>query len=605
MRNLFSALLLLAVTSVHAQSWVELREQGAPFEEIQAAFYQEWEGKTPEKGQGYKQFKRWESFVEPRILNGDVAWTEMDMLRYQEYEKAQDNIAIAKRTSLEKSNANWTPLGPDQWINSAYAPGNGRINVVAVHPTNSNIYYIGSPAGGLWKTENNGGSWTPLTDHLPTPGVGGIAINPTDPDIIYIGTGDANASDSNGIGVLKSTDGGDTWNTTGLSWPLNDNIRVHKLMMHPTDPETLFACSSNGLWKTTTGGLVWYRTVSGSIRDIEFKPNDPNTIYIGRDRFFVSTDGGENFDNIDEGLPGTGQIGRISIAVTPDDEDYVYLLMADDDQAGLLGVYRSVDSGQTFEETFTSPNILSSDFEGDGEGGQGWYDLAIAVNPNNKNNVFCGGVNLWESNDGGESFDMNAYWVFNTPGTEYVHADIHQLDFYNDIFYCTSDGGIWTSSNFGNSFTNRSFGLEITQGYRIGVDPQNANRYVIGTQDNGTVLKANSWYHVQGGDGMQCFFHPTDDDKVYVSSQFGALYRSDNGGNDFEWAAGGINDQGAWTTPWELDINNPSVMYAGYQNVWKSLTGGASWTQVTADINETIRFIDVSPINGQRVYVST
>ncbi|NQX92845.1 MAG: PKD domain-containing protein, partial [Flavobacteriales bacterium] len=350
---------------------------------------------------------------------------------------------------------------------------------------------------------------------------------------------------------------------------------------------------------------MWYRTVNGSIRDMEFKPNDPNTIYIGRDRFFVSTDGGENFENLDEGLPSSTQIGRIAIAVTPDDENYVYLLIADDDQYGLLGVYRSTDSGQTFEETFTSPNILNGDFEGNGVGGQGWYDLAIAVNPNNKNNVFCGGVNLWESNDAGESFDMNAFWVWDTPGTEYVHADIHQLDFYNGVFYVASDGGLWTSTNFGNSFTNRSFGLEITQCYRIGVDPQNADRYILGSQDNGTMLHNENWYHVQGGDGMQCFFHPTDASKVYVSSQFGSLFRSDNGGNDFEWAAGGINDQGAWTTPWELDVNNPTVMYAGYQNVWKSLTGGASWTPVTNNINSTLRFIDISPINGQRVYAAT
>ena len=589
--------------AMNAQDWIKLRDQGAPFHEIKAAFEDEWEGRTPEKGQGYSHFRRWEQFVEPRI-SSEVSWTEFGKMHYLAWESAQPAIAKANKHH-EKSSGNWTSLGPDDWINLSYAPGNGRVNVVAVHPTDNNTYYVGTPAGGLWKTTNNGNTWTPLTDDLPTPGVSGIAINPQNPEQIYIGTGDADATDSYGIGVLVSEDGGETWSTTGLSWPLDDNIRVHKLMMHPNDPDILFAATSQGFWKTVNGGIVWYQILSGSVRDFEFNTANPDIMYVGRDRFFITTDGGESFDPVTENMPSLSQIGRISIAVSPANPDYVYLLISDDDTAGFLGIYRSTDGGLTFSERATSPNILSSDFDGGGSGGQGWYDLALAVDPEDENHIFTGGVNVWESFNGGGTMQILAHWVFNQGNGPYVHADVHQLDYFNGRLFCASDGGLFSSNNNGNSFINRSEGLEITQCYRIGVQPQDPNRIVLGSQDNGSMIRAGEWYHVQGGDGMQCMFHPTDENKVYVSAQNGALYRSDDSGNSFDWAAPGIDDQGAWTTPWELNPELPEIMYAGYTNVWKSLTGGASWSQVSTNINETLRHIEISPVNTSRVFAAT
>ncbi|MGB1031581.1 MAG: VPS10 domain-containing protein, partial [Flavobacteriales bacterium] len=603
MRILSVFFLLLCGFVSSAQEWVNLKEQGAPFEEIQAAFEAEWEGKTIEKGQGHSIYKRWEQFIEPRVYGESANWTELSSFLQKAWEEKKATIAKAK-PGLAKTNGNWTALGPQDWINSSYAPGNGRINVVAVNPLNSNEYFVGTPAGGMWKTSDNGNSWEPMTDNLPSPGVSGIAIHPTNPDIMYIGTGDSDATDTYGLGVFKTTNGGADWETTGFIFD-DDQESITKVLMHPNNPETIFAGSTDGLWKTTDGGTTWYNVLNGRIRDFEFNPSNPDIIYVGRERFYVSNDGGESFSQVSSGLPSSNDIGRIAIGVTPADASMVYLLIADDADGGFLGIWRSTNNGVDFEERATSPNILSGSEDGNGSGGQGFYDLAIAVSPINEDNVFCGGVNLWESNNGGNSFAINAHWIYNTPGTEYVHADIHQLEFFGDDLFSASDGGLWRSTNFGNSFTNKSFGLEITQCYRIGVQLQDPNRVVLGSQDNGSMLKANNWYHVQGGDGMQCFFHPTDASKMYVSSQYGSLYRSDNFGDDFDWAAIGIDDDGAWTTPWELDINNPSVMYAGYQNMWRSTNGGAGWAQVSSNINETLRYIDISPVNSNRVYAGT
>lgn len=600
---IFTGLMLICSTQIFAQSWVELRDNGASFEEIQTSFEAEWENKTPEKGQGYNLFRRWENFVEPRVHDG-TSWTEMSGLIKSAWEK---EVQKGKKSSASnKSNANWAPLGPDAWINYSYAPGNGRVNVVLPDPQNSSTVYIGTPAGGLWRTTDNGDSWTPLTDDLPTLGVSGIAIHPNNSDIIYIGTGDANAQDSYGIGVLKSTDGGVNWNSTGLAWNLDENLRVHRLMMHPNDPETLFAATSGGLWKTTNGGLVWYLVLTGGIRDMEFHPTNPDIIYAGRNRVFRSVDGGEEFDAVNDGLPSSSQVGRIALAVSIDDPSVVYALLTNNSTNGLLGVYRSNNEGASFELTSNSPNILSGDFEGAGTGGQGWYDLAIAASPINVDNVFVGGVNLWESNDGGSSFEMNAFWIYDTPGVDYVHADVHQLEFFGNRFYCASDGGLWRSNNYGNSFTNRSFGLEVSQCYRIGVSQLEPGKVITGLQDNGTMLKSgNDWFHVQGADGMQCFFHPDNENLVYCSTQFGGLYRSTNGGAEFNWAASGIDDDGAWTTPWEINPNSPGVMYAGYQNVWKTSNGGSGWQQVSNGINETLRIIEISPVNSNVVYAAS
>lgn len=597
MNRLLSTILLLLSLAGHAQTWQQQVALGAPLNEVKAAFESDLAA-NPDMG-GKNHFHRWHQFMEPRCYPSQD-WTTIRQY-YADYE------ALVKPNSAER-NGNWENLGPDHWVNSAYAPGNGRVNFVAVHPTSSSLLYAGTPAGGIWKSENAGNTWIPLSDDAFFGGVSAIALHPTDVNTIYIGTGDIDASDTEGLGVYKSVDGGQTWQTTGLVFNAGDGARIARILMHPDDSNILLAAGSEGVFRSTNGGLSWLKVRNGSFRDMAFKPGDPNVVYAARaDILLKSTDNGLTWSSVTDGLPSPTDVGRIAIGVTPANPEYVYLVITNDTSYGLLGVYRSTDSGESFSLRADSPNILDSSEDGGTTGGQGWFDLAIVVNPSNANEILIGGVNLWRSTNGGSTFNLHAYWVLQGGnGYDYVHADIHHLTSSGTSVYCGSDGGLFRSNWSNLNFTDMSEGLSISQCYRIAVDPSNADRVMVGLQDNGTVILNNGvWTHIQGGDGMVCHFDPSNSNTVYLSAQFGAFYSSTNGGFNTEWAAGGITDDGVWTTPWIIDPNNSSIMYGGFTNVWKTSNGGNSWTQTAATINTELRTLAMSAANSNVVYAAS
>lgn len=604
MRYFFFFCLLFSTLHINltAQEWVELRQNGADIQEVEESFKAHWDSEDIPKGQGNKQFHRWFNFHYPRAYpSGD--WSSIS----QAHADAWSLLAKQKKKHTQKDAGNWQALGPQEWINSSYSPGNGRINLLVPHPFDPNILYAGAPSGGLWKSEDEGSSWTPLSDMLATLGISGIAIHPNNPDIIYIGTGDGDGYDSFSIGVLKSEDGGETWNTTGLYFPLGQDIRMNKLVMSPSDPNILFAASSEGLFKTTNGGITWTEVLGGNIRDVEIKPDDTQVIYASRDRFFRSNDGGASFEYINENLPSSSSTQRIAIGVSEANPETVYLLISADSGGGFLGVYRSNDSGITFELQADSPNILSVNDDGSGATGQGWYDLAIAVDPENIDHVFFGGVNLWESFNGGQTFTLNAKW-FLEPGMQenFIHADVHDLLYIESKLYACTDGGIWRSSDNGNSFVDRSNGLEISQCYRLGISQESESRVLTGLQDNGTMFFEDGvWKHVQGGDGMETFVHPTDNSILYASTQYGGLYKSTNGGSAFAWTASGIGEDGVWTVPWAMSQTDPETLYAGFQNMWRSTNGGGSWQILSNDISSPIYSIGICPSGEERMFASS
>ena len=598
MKNLLCCLFLISSFSVLCQvHWEDLRDEGANFYDIQQAFEEEWEGREVQRGQGFNLYKRWEYFMEPRCYpSGDINIAE-------KYVQAWEGEKAKKSTN--KNAGNWEPVGYTEWETDSYNPGNGRVNVIAKDPSVNGRYYVGTPSGGLWRTNDNFNTWEPLTDDLPTLGVSGIVIHPTNSDIIYIGTGDGNGSDTYSNGVLKSTDGGATWNTTGLSYNLTTEFLVHKLLMHPDDPETIFAATKLGLWKTTTGGEVWYEVRGGNIRDVEFNPADPNIMYCCTGRVYKSVDGGEDFDTAGSGMPSSTNVERMSLGVSADNPNYVYALCVDNDTNGLLGVWRSEDQADSFSLRADSPNILGYPIDGSSEGGQGFYDLALDVNPTNAENVWTGGINVWRSINGGADYIINAHW-FLTDNFQfnYVHADIHNIQYLdNELFVC-SDGGVFRSTNNGVTFQDVSEGLQINQFYRFGGYEPNPELLIGGTQDNGSVLKTgNTWTHVRGADGMEAAIHPLDPDVMYCASQFGGIYGSQNGGASFGWAADGIDDDGAWVTPYILHPEEPGTIIAGFTNIWKSTNFGQSWQQVT-DYNgsATFRAMSVCDVNPNIMY---
>ena len=236
------------------------------------------------RGSGYKQWKRWELMNMARLDRNQKIqnWGTRTIQEYHRYENTIANHPDRSTTGY------WNQVGPTDHVQvgNGYNSGVGRVNCIAFHPTDPNTLWVGAPAGGLWKTNNLGATWTPLSDGLPSVGVAGIAVNPSNPDIIYILTGDGDGGHTRSIGVMKSLNGGDTWLSTGLTWDIYDNVQGFKLIMDPTGPDTLLAATSNGLYRTFNGGLSWSQRHNELTVDVEFNPGDNSVVYLHtRNRF--------------------------------------------------------------------------------------------------------------------------------------------------------------------------------------------------------------------------------------------------------------------------------------------------------------------------------
>ncbi len=594
----FFVLLISTIGLSQEQKWVEMMEDpSANFYEIQSNFNEYWDGREIKRGVGWKQFKRWEYFMEQRAWpNGRIpapnATAEAMAKYYAEYPPASDKTTTA----------DWQPLGPYSWNTVSYNPGIGRINATAVDPLNPDIIYVGAPSGGLWISNDGGGSWVTTTDDQVVLGVSSIAIDPQNTSTIYIASGDGDAGDTYSVGVLKSEDGGTTFSTTGLNWTITQTRRISKLLIDPTNSDVLIAATSSGIYRSLDAAANWSLIQSGNFKDIEFKPGDPQTIYAAGTTFYRSTNGGASFTRVTSGVPTS--VSRFAIAVTPANPDYVYMLAGSFGQ-DLLGVYRSDDSGASFSVQATTPNILGYAIDGSEAGGQAWYDLAIAASPDNAEEIFTGGVNIWHSIDGGRTFTISSHWFLGPNVVPYVHADIHSLDFHGDILFAGTDGGVWNTADKGLTWTDISFGLATTQFYRIGGYPDDASLVIGGTQDNGTnLLNGDQWTHVLGADGMEASIDHSNPDIMYACIQVGGLRKSVNGGNSFTNIRPGGAGSGGWVTPHVMDPNNAEVIYAGYQNLWQSENGGNSWRSL-GGVGSTIRSIALTKANSDYIYMAS
>ena len=593
---------LLVSPALRAQQWMErLQDPTANFYDVQEAFNTHWQGRQMERSKGYKVFRRLEWFMEPRVYpTGERPDPAI-------YARAVKDLAAMERVQGVKSNANWQPLGPYSWTTwaSGYNPGNGRVNCITVDPVDQNIVYAGSPAGGLWKSTDSGQTWNALFTDQPTLGVSGIAVDFSNNQIIYCATGDGDGTDTYSMGVIKSTDGGATWNATGLNWQTTAARTTRMLRMHPNDPLILFCATSNGLWKTEDGGGVWAKVAEGSFHDVELKPDDPGIVFACGDQFFRSLDGGSTFSLVTTGLPLATQVNRMRIAVSPNDPFKVYLLCGSEVDGGFFGLYRSTDGGSSFILRSSAPNIFGYDNTGADSGGQSGYDLALAVDPTNSNTVWAGGVNVWKSTNGGTNWTNQSEWYF-TGALPYTHADIHSLDVYNGNLWCGSDGGVFRSANGGTDWTDRSNGLQITQFYRLGGSELDPGLVIAGAQDNGmNVLSNGDWAHVLGADGMEGAVDPENPNRLYGEYQNGGISRSDDGGQNFFNITNGISETGAWVTPFVVDQQQPNVLIAGFNNLWRSEDNGNSWVQWSfLNTTRTARAVAIAPSNSGVVYFS-
>ncbi len=426
---------------------------------------------------------------------------------------------------------------------------------------------------------------------------------------MYMATGDGNGNHTYSIGVLKTTDGGITWNTTGLSWTVTQGRVMRRIVIKPDNSNIVIVATSNGIYRTTNGGTNWTQVQTGNFYDLEWKPGNPNTIYAARyNGVMRSTDGGATWSNITSGFPTNG--GRVELAVTPADSNYVYAVVANPNTDGLLGVYRSTNGGNSWSLRANSPNILGYNSNGSDAGGQAWYDLAMDASPTNREEIVVGGINIWRSTNGGSNWTIIAHWT--GAGAPYVHADIHWLKYTSsNTIFAAHDGGISRTTNSGSSWTDISANLAIHQIYRIGLSASNSERQLVGAQDNGTTLidlSTGVLNRVLSGDGMECAIDPVTQSVMYASVYFGDVYRTT--GSGWTQIAGngvnGINESGAWVTPYQINPQNRYGLFIGLENVWKSTNRGSSWTKISnLSGSSNIIALAVAPSDSNTIYFAT
>ena len=613
---LFVFALLLSV-SIQAQfnesaPWMKMlntsnRSSDNPlkFQQIVDAFNNYWlTHDKNQKGSGYKPFKRWEAYWSNFVKEDGTLPTSEEL--WDTYQLVQNQSQNLRSSNVLIDESNWLPIGPFTHTNTgSWSSGQGRVNVIVKDPNNPSTFYVGAPAGGIWKSTDAGLTWNTTTDNLPQIGVSGIAVDVNNSNIIYIATGDDDAGDSYSVGVMKSTDGGQTWNTTGLN-PGNSPSSMNDIYMHPSNSNILWVATNSGVFKTTDAGVTWsnQNSLGGSngtaglnIKDIKIHPTNPDIIYAASSsRIYKSTNGGESFSLVLTGLPNSG-VSRYVIDVTPANPNVVYALAADNSY-NFLGLYKSSDSANSFT------NVASSITVGDiFESPQAWYDMAMTVSDTNENEVYTGVLNIWKTTDSGTTFTKINNW--SSPfSSSYTHADIHFLRFFDGELFAGTDGGFYKSSNGGTSFTDLTAGMQISQFYRISVSKQSSSKMVGGLQDNGGHAFSNGqWQNYYGADGMDTAIDPNNSNIYYGFTQNGGgLYYSTNAGASLTGSVSApAGESGNWITPLAMSANGE--LFSGYNSLYK-LQGG-SWTAVSPSFGTNIDVLEIDEINPNNIYVGT
>ena len=514
-------------------------------------------------------------------------------------EQLQFERALRARTTAAQGVQDWVPVGP-------YNVG-GRVNALAVAPGGLPAY-LGSANGGVFRSDDLGSNWQPLTDALSLASVGALALHPSNPNTIWVGTGDANGTVDgyDGTGVYVSRDRGVHWAARGL----RNTSHIGAIVISPADSNRIlvgamgkaFTTDPNrGLYLSTDGGATWTRTLfvndSTGVSDVAINPLHPDTVYcttwtrvrrltyrraFGPDcAVWRSTDGGVTWARIMNGLPPAGDDqGRFAIAVAPSLPSRVYVSCTSGVTSGYVGtgLYRSDDGGGSWTRMDLGATHRNA------FGGFAWYFGRVAVSPLDPDDVWVLGVRLLHSIDGGVTLNDE---------TGAAHVDQHAIaldPLGSGRVMLGNDGGFFSSVSGGA--WQKCVNLPITQFYSGSVAPANAARIVGGAQDNGTVKTEtgpSGWSEVLGGDGLMCQWHPLGANTLYAEWQYSCdrsgIRRSTNSGTSFSTSTGWVStDRFNWNTPYTFNPRNPNTMIAGTQRVYKSPNSGASWSPVSGDL---------------------
>ncbi len=561
---------------------------------------------------GYEQYKRWEAFVAPRVYpSGDLSLLSNSRINYNEF--LQERNLQRNSSGNQTASTPWVAMGPFGPLTGVATNGlprkAGRINFVTYLPGSPNTYWVGAAAGGLWKTIDNGQTWSTSTDYLSSIGCTDLAIDPTNSSIMYLATGDGYGSfrDPSTFGILKSIDGGLTWAATGLTFQLSQKVEIRHIIINPLNPLIVMCSTSSGIFRNANGGAgAWTNVQATNTFDLEFKPGSTDTIYAGGLRFRRSIDGGLTFVQISTGIPTSGST-RMEIAVTPANPTTVYVVSAATTTFGLQGVYRSTDGGTTFTLMATTPDVVASDCFITSTSGQGWYNLSIDASPTNANEVVVGGLGVWRSVDGGATWaGIGCAYNWSSP-VPYVHTDHQELEYTAaGILYSANDGGIFEYT--GTQWIDHSSPMNIAQIYKIGLSNLSPNLWITGHQDNGSNIYNAGVYNASlAADGGDCFIDRTNDQNMYASITQGQFYKSTNGGGIWTACVTGLPAGTGWMTPWKQDPTNANTLYAGRAQMYVSVNQAGTWTATPGTMspvvaNQYITEFAIAPSNNQYIY---
>ncbi len=502
--------------------------------------------------------------------------------------------------------------------NIGSAAMSGRISAVAaVHEGKRLTVYVGAASGGVWKSTNGGTTFKPVFDDEPVQSIGAITVDPTNPKVVWVGTGETwvRNSVSIGDGLYRSTDAGATWTNVGLK----ESERIQRILVDPTSPSTVYVCVPGKLWsdsdergvyKTTDGGKTWSKVLAGTNRstgcsELSMDASHPGTLYAGMWDFrrkgwtfrsggdgpdapsgsglFKSTDGGATWSPLDEksaqGLPPKPW-GRVAVTVAPSKPDVVYALIEAVPPRNAL--YRSDDGGKTWRMRDRSQDMIWRPF----------YFATLIVDPKNENRLYKPDLGLIVSNDGGASFS-------NISGG--AHGDFHDVwvDPENtDHLITGDDGGLWYSYDSGDKWW-KADNLPISQFYHVSVDMERPYNVYGGLQDNsswvgpsrypGGITNAR-WENMYGGDGFWMFPDPTDPDYLYAESQGGYIGRVNRRTHETRdikplplYGEGKLRFN--WNAPIHVSPTQKGTIYLGAQFLFRSRDFGQTWERISPDLS--------------------